>query len=195
LTWIWTALEVVAVLFTLANVWLAVKENMWTWPTGIVAVLLTFVLYWHKLIYLNAWLQIVYFLLSIHGWYEWLHGGVNKTERRISWVSRLTWATTMPIGVALTFLLLYVEHRLAPAGALPIWDALTTAFSIIGQYMLNMKLIENWIIWAIVDVIYVFMLVDQHLYYLAALNGFFIILCAKGFIDWRRSAEPVRASA
>jgi nicotinamide mononucleotide transporter len=194
LTWIWTALEVVAVLFTLANVWLAVKENMWTWPTGIVAVLLTFVLYWHKLIYLNAWLQIVYFLLSIHGWYEWLHGGVNKTERRISWVSRMTWATTMPIGVALTFLFLYVEHRLAPEGTLPIWDALTTAFSIVGQYMLNMKLIENWIIWAVVDVIYVFMLVDQHLYYLAALNGFFIILCAKGFIDWRRSAETASAS-
>lgn len=194
MTWIWTALEVVAVLFTLANVWLAVKENMWTWPTGIVAVLLTFVLYWHKLIYLNAWLQIVYFLLSIHGWYEWLHGGVNKTERRISWVSRMTWATTMPIGVALTFLFLYVEHRLAPEGALPIWDALTTAFSIVGQYMLNMKLIENWIIWAVVDVIYVFMLVDQHLYYLAALNGFFIILCAKGFIDWRRSSETAIAS-
>ncbi|MDP9360353.1 MAG: nicotinamide riboside transporter PnuC [Acidobacteriota bacterium] len=192
--WIWTALEVAAVLFTLANVWLAVKENMWTWPTGIMAVLLTFILYWHKLIYLNAWLQIVYFLLSIHGWYEWLHGGVNKTERCISWASGMTWAVTMPVGVALTILLLYLERRFAPGGSLPLWDALTTAFSIVAQYMLNMKIIENWIIWAIVDVIYVFMLVDQHLYYLAALNGFLIVLCAKGFIDWRRSIETARAS-
>lgn len=194
MTWIWTALEVVAVLFTLINVWLAIKENMWTWPTGIVAVLLTFVLYWHKLIYLNAWLQIIYFLLSIHGWYEWLHGGVNRTERRISWASGLTWATTMPIGVALTLLLFYLERRFAPGGALPVWDALTTAFSIVGQYMLNMKLIENWIIWMLVDVIYVFMLVDQRLYYLAALNAFLFILCIKGFIDWRRSAETAHAS-
>ena len=61
--------------------------------------------------------------------------------------------------------------------------------------MLNMKVLENWIIWAVVDVIYVVMLVDQHLYYLAALNGFFIILCAKGFIDWRRSSERAHASA
>ena len=194
MTWIWTALEVVAVLFTLVNVWLAIKENMWTWPTGIVAVLLTFVLYWHKLIYLNAWLQIVYFLLSIHGWYEWLHGGVNKTERRVSWASGLTWATTIPIGVALTLLLFYLERRFAPGGSLPVWDALTTAFSIVGQYMLNMKLIENWIIWMLVDVVYVFMLVDQHLYYLAALNAFLFILCIKGFIDWRRSAETAHAS-
>ena len=194
MTWIWTALEVVAVLFTLVNVWLAIKENMWTWPTGIVAVLLTFVLYWHKLIYLNAWLQIVYFLLSIHGWYEWLHGGLNKTERRVSWASGLTWATTIPIGVALTLLLFYLERRFAPGGSLPVWDAMTTAFSIVGQYMLNMKLIENWIIWMLVDVVYVFMLVDQHLYYLAALNAFLFILCIKGFIDWRRSAETAHAS-
>lgn len=195
MTYFWTALEVAAVIFTLINVWLAVKENMWTWPTGIVAVLLTFVLYWHKLIYLNAWLQIVYFVLSIHGWYEWLHGGVNKTERRISWASGRTWAISMPAGVALTLLLFYLERRFAPAGSLPIWDALTTAFSIVAQYMLNMKIIENWIFWALIDMIYVFMLVDQHLYYLAALNGFFIILCAKGLIDWRRTERALRASA
>jgi nicotinamide mononucleotide transporter len=194
LTYFWTALEVAAVIFTLINVWLAVKENMWTWPTGIVAVLLTFVLYWHKLIYLNAWLQIVYFVLSIHGWYEWLHGGVNKTERRISWASGRTWAISMPAGVALTLLLFYLERRFAPAGSLPIWDAVTTAFSIVAQYMLNMKIIENWIFWALIDMIYVFMLVDQHLYYLAALNGFFIILCAKGLIDWRRTERTLRAS-
>jgi nicotinamide mononucleotide transporter len=187
LTWLWTAIELGAVLFTLVNVWLAVKENMWTWPTGIVAVLLTFVLYLHQLIYLNAWLQIVYFVLSIHGWYEWLHGGVNKTERRISYASARTWMVTMPAGLLLTAALFYLERRFAPAGTLPFWDALTTAFSIVGQYMLNMKIIENWIIWAIVDVMYVFMLIDQHLYFLAALNAFLCILCVKGLIDWRRT--------
>jgi len=188
-SWLWTAVELGAVLFTLINVWLAVKEKMWTWPTGIVAVLLTFVLYLHQLLYLNAWLQIVYFLLSIHGWYEWLHGGVNKTERRITFASRMTWAVTMPAGVALTLVLFYLERRYAPGGTLPIWDAFTTAFSIVGQYMLNMKIVENWIMWAIVDVIYVFMLINQHLYCLAALNAFLFILCIKGLIDWRRSAN------
>ena len=35
-----TLLELLAIAFTLANVWLAIKENMWTWPTGIVSVIL-----------------------------------------------------------------------------------------------------------------------------------------------------------
>jgi nicotinamide mononucleotide transporter len=184
----WTALEVAIFVFTLVNVWLAVKENIWTWPTGIVAVLLTFVLYWHKQFYLNAWLQIVYFILAIHGWYEWLHGGVNKKERRVSYASPLTWMVTMPVGVALTFVFFFLDQRFAPGASLPIWDAVTTAFSLVAQYMMNMKIIENWIFWAIVDAIYIFMFLDQHLYYVALLNAIFVVLCVKGFLEWRRSA-------
>jgi len=183
-----TPLEMAAVVFTLANVWLAIKENMWTWPTGIASVLLYLVVFWRSHLYLNAGLQIIYFVLSIHGWYEWLHGGVNKSERRISNASGLTWAATMPTGVALMLVLLYLERRFAPGASLPFWDAFTTAFSLVGQYMLNMKIIENWIIWAIVDVIYVFMFINQKLYPTAVLYAFLLVLSVKGLLDWRRSA-------
>ena len=64
-----TLLEIVAVLFTLANVWLMVKENIWGWPAGIISVLLYLVVFWRSHLYMNAALQIVYFALSIHGWY------------------------------------------------------------------------------------------------------------------------------
>ena len=78
-----TPLELVAVLFTLANVWLAIKEKIWTWPAGIVSVLLYFIVFWRSHLYLNAGLQVVYLVLSIHGWYEWLHGGENKSELHV----------------------------------------------------------------------------------------------------------------
>ena len=52
-----TPLEIAAVVFTLANVWLAVKENIWTWPAGLVSVTLYLVVFWRAHLYLNAWLQ------------------------------------------------------------------------------------------------------------------------------------------
>jgi nicotinamide mononucleotide transporter len=180
-------LEIAAFLVTAVNVWLAVKENIWTWPAGIVSVILFFVYFWQQGLYLNAALQVVYFVLSIHGWYEWLHGGVNRTERRIAYASRLTWAVTMPLGVALTFVLLGLEQHYTKTASLPVWDAVTTAFSLVGQYMLNMKIIENWLIWAAVDVIYVFIFIDQKSPLFTALYAFFIYLCVKGYVDWRRS--------
>ena len=187
-----TPLEMAAVIFTLANVWLAIKEDIWTWPAGIASVLLYLVVFWRAHLYLNAGLQIVYFVLSIHGWYEWLHGGANKTELKITRASSRMWAALMSIGVALTLVLLWVLRATAHDASLPIWDAVTTAFSIVGQYMLNMKIVENWLIWAIVDVIYVVMFIDQKLYPTAVLYAFFVFLCLKGLLDWHRSA---RASA
>lgn len=190
-----TPLEIAAFVFTAVNVWLAVKENMWTWPAGIVSVILFFVYFWQTHVYLNAWLQVVYFILSIHGWYEWLHGGERKTERRVSFASARTWTVTVVIGVALTFVLLDLDHRFSADVSMPFWDALTTAFSLVGQYMLNMKIIENWIIWALVDVIYVFMFIHQKSTLFAVLYAFFIFLCTKGLIDWRRTARALSASA
>jgi nicotinamide mononucleotide transporter len=184
-----TLLEIVAVVFTLANVWLMVKENIWGWPAGIISVLLYLVVFWRSHLYMNAGLQIVYFVLSIHGWYEWLHGGENKTERRIKIASSKVWAILMSVGIVLTVGFFWLLRATSHDASLPIWDALTTAFSIVGQYMLNTKLVENWLIWAIVDVIYVFMFIDQKLYLTAVLYAFFVVLCLKGLLDWRRAAK------
>jgi nicotinamide mononucleotide transporter len=181
-----TPLELVAVVFTFTNVWLAIKEKMWTWPTGIASVLLYLVVFWKSHLYLNAGLQIVYFVLSIHGWYEWLHGGVDKAELRITRASSRLWVVLMSAGVVLTLALFWALRAAAHDASLPIADAVTTAFSLVGQYMLNMKIVENWLIWAIVDVIYVVMFIDQKLYPTAVLYGFFVFLCVKGLIDWRR---------
>lgn len=186
-----TPLEITAVVFTLANVWLAVKEKIWTWPTGIVSVLLYLVVFWRSHLYLNAGLQLVYFVLSIHGWYEWLHGGENRSELRVRHASPRTQLICAAAGAALTGVLLYLLRITTKDASLPIWDALTTAFSIVGQWLLNMKLVENWIVWAAVDVIYVVMFLDQKLYPTAALYGFFIALSAKGWADWRRTARAV----
>ena len=183
-----TPLELVAVVFTLVNVWLAIKEKMWTWPAGIASVLLYLIVFWRSHLYLNAWLQVVYFVMSIHGWYEWLHGGKNKTELRITRANPRMWAALMSIGAAITLILLWLLRLTAHDASLPIWDALTTAFSLVGQYMLNMKIVENWLIWALVDIIYVVMFIDQKLYPTAILYAFFVFLCVKGLIDWRRSS-------
>jgi nicotinamide mononucleotide transporter len=189
-----TPLEIAAVLFTLANVWLAVKENIWTWPTGIASVLLYLIVFWRSHLYLNAGLQVVYFVLSIHGWYEWLHGGENKTERKVARASSKLWTVLMSIGIVLTVGFFWLLRATSHDASLPIWDAVTTAFSIVGQYMLNTKIVENWLIWALVDVIYVFMFIDQKLYLTAGLYLFFVALCVKGLIDWRRTARALSES-
>jgi nicotinamide mononucleotide transporter len=185
-----TPLETAAVVFTLCNVWLAVKENIWTWPTGIVSVLLYLVVNWQAHLYANAMLQVLYFALSIHGWYEWLHGGKNRSERQITLATPAAWAMTLGGGALLTLPIFYLL-RMSGSSSSPVMDAATTAYSIVGQVLLNLKITENWIIWALVDIVYVVIYVQQSLRLTAILYAFFVLLCLKGYIDWRRTAVAV----
>ncbi len=185
--WTWpTPLEIVAVAFILANVWLAVKENMWTWPTGIVGVILYTIINYQAKLYLNAVLQIIYLILSIIGWHEWLHGGVNQTELHVSKTSVRAWTWCMISGVVLTGVLMWLV-KLTGDASHPFWDASTTAFSLVGQWMLNEKLLENWIIWLVVDIIYVPLYFADCLPVTAVLYAFFCVLCVRGYLEWKRS--------
>jgi len=180
-----TLLEFAAIAFTLVNVWLAIKENMWTWPTGIASVILYAIVFYQSRLYANAGLQVIYFALSIHGWYEWLHGGVNKGELRVRRTTRRQWIGCAIAGALLTVLLMWLLRRVS--GSAPFSDALTTAFSIVGQWMLNEKLLENWLVWLAVDIVYVPLFAESGRIGSAFLYAFFCVLCVKGVIDWKRS--------
>jgi nicotinamide mononucleotide transporter len=183
-----TPLEIAAVAFTLAGVILAIYENIWTWPIGIAGVLLYLVVNWHAHLYANGILQIVYFVLSIHGWYEWLHGGTNKTELYVTRTTRRQWIGCSIATVVLT-IAIFELLRLTTDATFPFWDALTTAISLVAQWMMNEKLLENWMVWFVVDVIYVVIYIQQSLYLTAGLYAIFVVLCVWGYIDWLRSAR------
>jgi nicotinamide mononucleotide transporter len=183
-----TPLETAAVLFTLANVWLAVKENIWCWPTGIVGVILYAFVNYEARLYSNAALQLIYLALSIHGWYEWLHGGANRGELSVTRASLRIITVCLASGLLMSGILLLVLRATTDA-ALPLWDASTTAFSLVGQWMMNEKLVENWLIWLAVDIIYVPIYAYRSYPMTAGLYAIFCALAWKGYVEWKRSSR------
>jgi nicotinamide mononucleotide transporter len=188
-----TPLETAAVLFTLLNVWLTVKENIWCWPTGIVGVTLYGFVNYEARLYSNTALQVIYLVLSIHGWYEWLHGGAHKTPLTITRASRRTLALCLVSAVVISAVLLLVL-RATTGAALPVWDASTTAFSLVAQWMMNEKLVENWLLWLAVDIVYVPIYAVRSYNMTAALYAIFCLLAWKGYVDWRRSSKENQRS-
>lgn len=185
-------LEIAAALFILVNVWLATKENIWTWPTGIVGVVLYAVVNYQAGLYANAGLQIVYFVLSIMGWYEWLHGGVNKTELHVRRTTPRQWLGCA-IASAILWVALLALLRWTHNAQQPILDAGTTALSLVGQWMMNEKLIENWWFWLVVDIAYVPIYLKSGNWLTAVLYAAFCALCIRGLIEWKRSMQLTSA--
>jgi nicotinamide mononucleotide transporter len=183
--------EVLALAFNLAYVALAIFQNVLCWPAGLVGAGLTLLVFLNARLYGAMALQGVYIALMVYGWYEWRHGGekggrleVSQTPTRWRFILSLAGAA---FAVALGLLLKYGTDA-----ALPLWDGGTTSFSLVAQFMTTRKWIENWLVWIVVNVVYVGMLVSQHLHLMAALYIAYLILAVMGFVKWQRSlyAKP-----
>ena len=60
--------------------------------------------------------------------------------------------------------------------------------SLIAQWMMTRKLLENWLLWIAVDVVYIGLFINRGLTLTAVLYAIFLILATIGFVQWRRSA-------
>ena len=187
-------LEAIAVAFGIISVFLSVRQHIWSWPTALVNVALYFWLFHRVGLYSDMGLQVVYFALSLYGWYEWLYGGKGHTTLEVSRATPRIWFGVLAAGVICWLVLGAITSRLRGA-ALPYVDAATTTTSLVAQWMMTRKILENWTIWIAVDVVYVGMFIFKHLYLTAGLYAVFLVLAALGHVEWKRSLVAPSAAA
>jgi nicotinamide mononucleotide transporter len=181
----WSPLEGVAAAFGVLSVYLSTRQNIWSWPTAIVNVALYSVVFYNGRLYGQMGLQTIYLVLSIYGWYNWLHGSAEKTELRVSRASPRLLAMLAASNLVAWVLLAAILRR--TDAALPWLDALLTTTSLVAQWMMTRKILQNWILWIAVDIVYVPMFISQRLYATALLYAAFLVLAVMGFVEWRRS--------
>ena len=180
--------EAIGVLFGIAGVWLTVKQRIWCWPVGLVNVTLFAFVFFHARLYGAAALQLVYVALGIYGWYRWLHPGPDQRVLPVSWTPP-RWRIGLGVAGSVFAAGLGVFLQYRTDAALPLLDAATTSFSLVAQWMTTRKWIDNWLVWTVVDVVYVGIYLSQRLYPTAGLYAVFLVLATLGFREWRRSIE------
>jgi nicotinamide mononucleotide transporter len=178
--------EMLAVITGIISVYLSTRENIWSWPTALVNVALYFVVFYEEKLYADMGLQVVYFALSLYGWYEWLYGGENRTELRVSRTSPALGIRLAMIGIACVAVLGTLLARFTDA-ALPYIDSATASTSLVAQWMMTRKILENWAVWVAVDVVYIAMFIFKRLYLTAGLYAVFLVLAVMGYVQWKRS--------
>jgi nicotinamide mononucleotide transporter len=183
-------IEYIAALFGGVSVYLSVRQNIWSWPTAIVNVGLYTLVFYKSRLYADMGLQVVYVVISFYGWYEWLYGGKNRTELQVSRTTRGLGMLLAAMGVVSAFVLGTVFHRTTNA-ALPFLDSATTSTSLVAQWMMTKKLLENWIVWVAVDVVYIGMFIYKSLYVTSLLYFVFLVLSVMGYRQWKATLrEP-----
>lgn len=183
-------IELIAVAFGIVAVYFNARQNVLGWPTGIVNVALFTLIFYQGKLYALMGLQVVFFAISVYGWYQWLRGGDQHQGVKV---------TRTPIGLGLA---LIAVSGLATAGLgwvlahytedrQPFIDAGVSVISMAAQWMMARKYFETWIIWVAVNVISVPLFVYRHEYPTALQYAVFLGLAINGLVQWRR--ELVRA--
>jgi len=180
-----TWLEIAAVVIALAMVGCNIREIHWGWPLAIVSSLMYCALFWRSRLYGDAALQVFFAVVGLWGWMQWLRGmRADGTSLR---VMRLT-SRGLVLAVAACALLWPATGFFLKTFTdtdVPWWDAFPTAASLVGQFLLGRKFIENWAVWIMVNVASVGLFAYKALWLTVALYAVFIVLSAAGWRAWR----------
>ncbi len=167
-------------------VWLAARENIWNWPIGIANNIFYLIVFWRAGLYADSGLQVFYFAIGVYGWWLWARGGPGHRELPAANISA-KWSMLMMAATAVSATLLYIGLRRYTNSTVPMGDAITTALSLVAQYMLGRKWLQNWLVWITADLIYVALYYNKHLYWTALLYAIFIAMCFAGYRGWKKA--------
>lgn len=182
--------EFAAFLLSVAGVYLAGRESILNFPVGIVSVLLYAKVFFDGKLFADSGLQIYYALLLVHGWRVWMtrKGEPSLSVKRLSQREWLWVLGAIVVGTALlTPVLVWAK------GARPLIDTFLAVSSLVTQYLLNRKYIENWAFWIVIDLVYIPLYIDRKFYATAVLYAVFLILAAMGWQSWLRSEREEKA--
>lgn len=166
-------------------VYLNARENVLGWPVGLVSVGAYVYVFWEAFLFGDFLLHIIYVVLGLYGWYNWLHGGKRQDELLVSFSKRRELGILLTLGMvgAIAFGVLFSSY---PQASVPYWDATTTAFSLVAQWQLAKKRMENWLVWIFVDTLCVGIYWYKGLYLTSGLYFLYLFLAAYGFANWRK---------
>lgn len=178
--------ELVAAIITLLSIWLATKENIWYYPTGLVALSMYTWLFYDVKLYAEALLQVICFGLMVYGWYKWLHGGARHTELPVTRTPRWAWWAGGASGIAASAITVWIQLTYTD-NPTPVVDSSLMAWSLVAQWMTARKWIESWILWLLINTVSIPLYISREYWITAVLYLGLWVLAITGYRDWRRS--------
>ena len=178
--------EQLGTIFGLLGVGLMIRQSIWTFPVGLVQVVLSGVVFYHATLYADMKLQGFFFVVLCYGWWHWSRPGDNRTVlpvTQMSWEARIG---CIVAGITGTLLWGWYQHTYTD-NAMPYRDSFIATFSILAQLLQVRKKLENWIGWIAVNLAAIVVYWMMGLYWFAVLYALFLVLAIGGYFEWRKS--------
>lgn len=196
LSWI----ELIGTIAGLLCVWLASRNNILNWPLGLINVSLFFYLFFQIHMYADMGLQVYFFITGIIGWVYW-----SRQKGQLRKIS--TFSNGQRLGLLLvlglsTLLIYYITSNLhtwyprtfSEPASYPFWDSVTTTLSIAGNLLLAFRVLENWMLWIVVNVISAILYYFKGVYFVSIEFVIFLGIAILGLYAWWKEYEAYNST-
>lgn len=181
-------LDITTTALGLAYILLEYKASVWMWVVGFFMQSLGIVLYYQKGLYADCGMEFYYLAMTIYGFIAWMRHKQKTSDLPIRHMPKniaLVW-----VGLGLVFwLVIYLILSHFTNSRVPIADAFTTAFSIVGIWALARKYLEQWFVWIIVDIVTCCLYFYKDIPFKASLYGLYVIIAVFGYFKWKKTIE------
>lgn len=185
--------ELLGAILGLVYIVFSIRQNILTWPTGLLTSALYVAVFYKSGFYADMGLQVYYVAISIYGWYFWLKGGKQQKNEplQVQTTSIKLWLKLAAAFFLIYAIILFILLNFTDS-TVPYMDTLTTALSVVATWMLARKLIEHWLIWIVVDLISSGLYVYKSLWPTVILFVVYTIMAFIGYFEWKKDVkQPV----
>jgi nicotinamide mononucleotide transporter len=177
-------LEIAGVITGLLCVYLAAKNNIWNWPFAAISVIIYIFIFFESRLFADMGLQVYFLGMNIYGWWYWSQRATS--EKKVP-VARVTKTELLVSAVAIAIFTFILGSILKyTTASFPYLDSFCTACSLVAQVFLARKVLENWLIWIFVDVIYVGVYIYKDLHLTALMYAVYVAIALMGYFDWKK---------
>lgn len=179
-------LEFIAFVFGIASVWLAKKENILVYPTGIISTVITVYLLYQAKYFGDMTMNFYYSIMSIYGWFMWKKNKnqeelkVTRTNTKEKIIGFIMFLITMLVAY---FVYLFFDYKLEIPNYI---DIFTSGIFFTAMWFMALKKIENWTLWILGDCIAVPLFAYRGLGMLSLQYLIFTILAILAYLEWKK---------
>jgi len=183
-------LESLTTLVGVASVYLLTVGRGLGWPLGCVWIVLTGYIYWGAGLLGSASLQLFFLITQLVGWWRWKTGPEQDLRMSSTFLTR---RQRLAVAGALLASWPAAVWVLAKLGSVGVWaDGFVTVGSLFAQGLMVLGKKECWLLWTLVNLVYVALNLSQRLWAFSLLYGLFLALAIHGWREWTGTVSRER---
>ena len=181
-------LDITTTALGLAYILLEYKASVWMWVVGFVMQSLGIVLYYQKGLYADCGMEFYYLAMTVYGFIVWMRHKQKAKDLPIRHMPQDMAVPLMMVFPVIWAIIYFILISFTPSNV-PITDSFTTALSVIGIIALSKKILEQWFVWIVVDIVTSALYFYKDIPFKASLYALYVVIAVFGYFKWRKMME------